>query len=120
MKRLLFLVLLLFPGIAPAKVLKLTVAGIRNERGNILVMIRTADSEEPRCALIPAAKGEVEMELDNLEAGSVDIQLFHDEDGDMQLKMGDRGPLEGYATGRCKLAGESTEKRVRLYYPETE
>lgn len=48
------------------------------------------------------------------------FQLFHDEDGDYKLKMGDRGPAEGYATRKCKLPAEHNTATLKLYYPATE
>lgn len=97
--------------------LHLTVTGIRSDKGNILVMARAEGREEPLYALVPAARGSVEVLLEGIDSGTVEIRLFHDEDGDNRLKMGQRGPEEGYATKRSKLGSDHNAVRLSLYYP---
>lgn len=121
MKRLLFTALLLPIALtAASKSLEIKVEGVRNDRGNVLVMIHTPASEEPFYARAEAREGSVTIPVEGIDADRAEISLFHDEDGDYQMKMGDRGPVEGYATKKCKLAGERTAVTVKLYYPVEE
>ena len=58
--------------------------------------------------------------LEGIEADAAELSLFHDEDGDYKMKMGERGPAEGYATRKCKLPAEHNTATLKLYYPATE
>ena len=64
--------------------------------------------------------GRMQVTLEGIEADAAELSLFHDEDGDYKLKMGDRGPAEGYATRKCKLPAEHNTATLKLYYPATE
>lgn len=105
---------------AQAKTLEITVDGIRNDRGNILVMAQAAGQEKPVYGMAAARKGAVTVTLAGIDAASVEVSLFHDEDGDYRMKTGDRGPLEGYATRTCKLPAEKNAAKALLYYPDSE
>ena len=90
-----------------AKTLEVTVSDIRNDKGNILGMAA-------------ARAGKVVVTLEGIEADAAELSLFHDEDGDYKMKMGERGPAEGYATRKCKLPAEHNTATLKLYYPATE
>ena len=78
-----------------AKTLEVTVSDIRNDKGNILVMAKVAGQEQPVYGMAAAKAGKVVVTLEGIEADAAELSLFHDEDGDYKLKMGDRGPAEG-------------------------
>lgn len=105
---------------ATAKTLEITVEDIRSDKGLILVMATVAGQQQPVYGKADAKKGSVVVTLEGLEADAAEVSLFHDEDGDFQMKMGDRGPLEGYAAKKCKLPAEKNAAKLRLYYPATE
>lgn len=105
---------------AQTKSLELTVADIRSDKGNILVMARIAGQEQPVYGMTQAKAGQVVVTLEGLDADVAEVSLFHDEDGDHQLKMGDRGPAEGYATKKCKLPEAHNTATLKLYYPSQE
>ena len=67
-----------------------------------------------------ARAGKVVVTLEGIEADAAELSLFHDEDGDYKMKMGERGPAEGYATRKCKLPAEHNTATLKLYYPATE
>ena len=90
---------------ASAKTLEVTVSDIRNDKGNILVMAKVAGQEQPAYGMAAAKAGKVIVTL---------------EGSDYKLKMGDRGPAEGYATRKCKLPAEHNTATLKLYYPATE
>lgn len=103
-----------------AKSLEITVTGVRNDKGNILVMAKIPGVEAPVYAMSPAAEGDVAVTLNGIDADAVEVSLFHDEDGDYRMKTGERGPEEGYAARKCKLPGQQSTARMQLYYPAQE
>lgn len=111
---------LAFGAAATAKTLEITVEDIRSDKGSILVMARIAGQEKPLYGKADARKGSVTVTLTDLDADSAEVSLFHDEDGDYQMKMGDRGPVEGYAAKKCKLPADTNAAKMRLYYPTAE
>ena len=102
------------------KTLEVTVSDIRNDSVNILVMAKVAGQEQPIYGMAAAKAGKVVVTLEGIEADAAELSLFHDEDGDYKLKMGDRGPAEGYSTRKCKLPAEHNTATLKLYYPATE
>ena len=98
-----------------AKTLEVTVSDIRNDKGNILVMAKVAGQEQPVYGMAAAKAGKVVVTLEGIETDAAELSLFHDE-----LKMGERGPAEGYATRKCKLPAEHNTATLKLYYPATE
>lgn len=105
---------------ATAKTLEIKVEDVRSDKGQILVMASVAGQEQPVYGKADAKKGSVVVTLTGLEAEAVEVSLFHDEDGDFKMKMGDRGPLEGYAAKKCKLPSDANAAKLRLYYPAAE
>lgn len=106
-----------------AKTLEITVEDIRSDKGQILVMATVTGQEQPVYGIYgkaEAKKGSVAVTLTGLGADAAEVSLFHDEDGDYQMKTGDRGPLEGYAARKCKLPAEKNTAKMRLYYPAAE
>ena len=103
-----------------AKTLEIKVEEIRSDQGSILVMARIAGQEQPVYGKADARKGSVTVTLTGLEADTAEVSLFHDEDGDYQMKMGDRGPVEGYTAKKCKLPAATNAAKMRLYYPTAE
>lgn len=105
---------------ASAKTLEVTVADIRNDKGTILVMAKVAGQEQPVYGMAAAKTGKVVVTLEGLDADVTEVSLFHDEDGDYKMKMGERGPVEGYAMKKCKLPEDRSSVTLKLYYPATE
>lgn len=117
MKTLLFIAVLVYSATASARTLEISVPNVRNDKGSVLVMASVAGQEQPVYAKAPARKGEVRIRLDLADAAAADVSIFHDEDGDYRMKQGDRGPVEGYAVRKCKLAAEENPVTMKLYYP---
>ena len=105
---------------ATAKTLEITVEDVRSDKGQILVMGAAAGQEQPIYGKADAKKGSVVVTLTGLEADTVEVSLFHDEDGDFKMKTGSRGPQEGYAARKCKLPADTNAAKLRLYYPAPE
>jgi len=106
--------------VVSAKTLVVTVSDVRNDKGNILVMAKIAGQEKPVFSMTPAKPGKVELTLENIDADAAEISFFHDEDGDYKMKMGERGPVEGYGSKKCKLKEEHNATTIKLYYPTEE
>ena len=105
---------------AAAKTLEITVTDIRSDKGSILVMAKVAGQKQPVCGMSPAKRGEVVVTLEGIDADAAEVSLFHDEDGDYKMKMGERGPAEGYAAKKCTLPAERNTVSIRLRYPAAE
>lgn len=105
---------------ATAKTLEITVEDIRSDKGLILVMAAATGQEQPVYGKADAKKGSVVVTLTSLEADTIEVSLFHDEDGDFKMKTGSRGPQEGYAARKCKLPADTNAAKLRLYYPAPE
>lgn len=105
---------------ATAKTLEITVEDVRSDKGQILVMAAAAGQEQPVYGKADAKKGSVVVTLTGLEADTVEVSLFHDEDGDFKMKTGSRGPQEGYAARKCKLPADTNAAKLRLCYPAPE
>lgn len=105
---------------ASARNLEITISDIRSDRGSILVMATAEGVDKPFYGRAEARIGSVVVILEGIDAAKAEVSLFHDENGDFKLEMGDRGPIEGYATCQCKLPEEQNSVTLKLYYPETE
>ena len=105
---------------AAAQTLEITVTDIRSDKGSILVMAKVAGQKQPVYGMSPAKRGEVVVTLEGIDADAAEVSLFHDEDGDYKMKMGERGPAEGYAAKKCTLPAERNTVTIRLRYPAAE
>lgn len=104
---------------AAARNLEITVADIRSDRGSILVMATVEGVEKPFYAMTAAKAGTVVVSLEGIDADKADVSLFHDENGNFKMDMGDRGPIEGYAARKCNLPETENAVTLKLYYPQT-
>lgn len=95
------------------------ITNVRSEKGRILVMAHVPGREDPVYAMTDAREGEVTLELKGINGNSAEISLFHDENGNFKMDMGERGPVEGYATKKWKFREGVPEVKVTLYYPDT-
>ncbi|MEW2918400.1 DUF2141 domain-containing protein [Ruegeria sp. ANG10] len=121
---------------AAADGLNVTVDGIRNAKGNIVILVfddaRAFDSLDVWSAVdyaqIPSRKGSVSHEFSNLNAGPYAVLLFHDENKDENLNMTATKLLEGLgSTGAPNPDDEPDFKaasvwpgdaRVRIHYDQ--
>ena len=118
MKTLLITLATLAAGLAAtAKTLEITVGDIRSDKGSVLVMATAAGQEKPVYGMAEAREDSVVVLLTGLETDVAEVSVIHDEDGDYKMKMGDRGPLEGYAAKKCELPAEKNAVKLRLHYP---
>lgn len=121
---------------AAADGLNVTVDGIRNAKGNVVILVfdsaRAFDSLDVWSAVdyarIPSRKGSVSHEFSDLNAGPYAVLLFHDENNDEDLNMTAAKLLEGLgSTGAPSPDDEPDFKaasvwpgdvRVRIHYDQ--
>lgn len=87
--------------------ISLTITNIRNDSGNIIVLVfddkiayKNYDYEKAAdYAEIPAQAGSMSVDFPSLNAGPYAIGVFHDEDKNQDLNVdGNGNPTEGYGT----------------------
>ena len=108
--------------------LNITVENVRNDSGNVVVMVfadrdafkaydvtKAADYIE-----IPSKQGSVSARFPDLNSGPDAVAAFHDEDQNQDLNMDGEQPIEGYATsGAVDAYDVSTFKKASLSNPYT-
>ena len=117
--------------------LKVTIQGVRNDKGSVVVMVFDDRSAYQAYDVtnaagyreLPAEVGQVSVEFPTLVSGPYVAAAFHDEDGNLDLTMSGEIPLEGYATSgaldayhmptftEALMAGG--EVKLQLYYVGT-
>jgi uncharacterized protein (DUF2141 family) len=91
--------------------LTVTVSGIRSARGTIRAQLVKADlasgtAKGAGASIVAAVEGSTSLSFANLTDGEYAVQMFHDEDGDGQMKTNLFGiPSEGYAFSNAARAG---------------
>ncbi|MEM9278957.1 MAG: DUF2141 domain-containing protein [Pseudomonadota bacterium] len=112
----------------------LKINGIRNSKGNVVVLIfdnkNAYDSYDYNNAVgyeaVRSKKGSLTVKFPYLTKGPLAITAFHDEDGNEDLNMNGEIPEEGYAISGAKDASDlptfknasvSSEKvAIRMFY----
>ena len=75
-----------------------SVGNIRNNNGNILVMLQADEKSKPVYGMAKAQKGEVNVMIKDVSGKEVTISVFHDENENWQMDTNERGmPNEGIA-----------------------
>lgn len=120
MKALFITLLTVIAATATAKSLEVTIPNVRSDKGKILVMVQSADSEKPVYAMTEAKVDSVSVRIEGLTATDASISIFHDEDDDYQMKMDDGRPQEDYARTSCPLNEKQDAIVLPLTYPVNE
>lgn len=90
-------------GPAFAEDVTVTIAGVKAKGGDVLVALQTeAEYLQPRGtygakAAAPAKDGTVTVTLHNVKPGAYSVSVLHDENSDMQMKMANGMPAEGWS-----------------------
>lgn len=80
-----------------ASALDVTIEGVRSDRGQLVVALFGAGDQQLERREIPARAGAMRVIFNNIAAGDYAVRVFHDEDGDGQMKKTGIGfPAEGY------------------------
>lgn len=91
---------------------------VRSGKGKILVMAHVPGRKDPVYAMADAREGDVTLVLKGINGDSAEISLFHDENGNFKMDVGQQGPVEGYVTKKWKFKEGVPEVKVTLYYPD--
>ncbi|MEM7469343.1 MAG: DUF2141 domain-containing protein [Pseudomonadota bacterium] len=105
--------------------LRVTVKGIRNANGKLLVLAfddadayATVDFERAAgYQEVFATPGSVEILFPALDDGPYAISILHDEDGDYDLRMEGDIPKEGYGTSNAKSKYDELSFKEALVSP---
>lgn len=105
MKRLVLPIALAAALTAPAfaEDVTVTIAGVKAKGGNVLVSLQTeAEFMQPRGTYgakvaAPAQDGTVTVTLHDVKPGTYSVSVLHDENSDMQMKMANGMPAEGWS-----------------------
>ena len=111
-----------FMGMSAQKV-RFEISGVRNNKGNILIMVRTQTNAAPVYSMSKANRGKVITEMDHIIKGDYELSVFHDENDNKQLDMGEQqAPIEGYARKKIHIMEQDsvTVVKMKLYYPVAE
>jgi len=79
-----------------------TVSGLRNENGYVMVALHNGETEFPgddafKVQSVEVKDGSVELVFEKIPAGEYAIAVMHDENGNEELDFNSYGmPLEGY------------------------
>ena len=101
------LLLLTAAASAPPPTVEVSVTGLRNAKGQLLVCLTTNPKAFPDCSKDPAARtavvaagASVRIEFGHVPAGRYAISLIHDENGNRKMDMAIMMPKEGYGFSR--------------------
>lgn len=94
--------------------LTLQLQDVRNDKGDILIMINDDQSKTPVFQMVKAKKGTMQIPLPAFKGKKVQINIMHDENGNKEMDKDANGmPLEGYAT--LTLPNEKAKNPYVLY-----
>lgn len=121
MKRIVFFIVGIAASLVIAVAQKVTVEvkGVRNDKGNVLVMAQTTPEAEPVYGFGKAAKGTVKVDLEKAPGEKFIISVFHDENENWKMDMDEKHmPAEGYARESYQLKQDTTAVyKLKLFYP---
>ena len=93
-----------------------SVGNIRNNNGNILVMLQADEKSKPVYGMAKAQKGEVNVMIKDVSGKEVTISVFHDENENWQMDTNEQGmPSEGFAREKYHLK-EGNRCKLKLCY----
>lgn len=115
----------LLPLCALADGVTLTVEGLRNDQGQVLVAVfdqaQAFDSlnfdKAVDFAAVPASKGQVVHQFPSLTAGLYAIFLFHDENSDQDLNFNGNTLLEGLGASGAPTPGDNPGFTAASFLP---
>lgn len=100
---------------AAAEPLKITITGLRSDKGRILWMIQ--DGKTQQHGMTEPANGESVIEIGGIRSDSVVVYAFHDENGNFRLDRRDDGrPAEGCCSPTIRREELARGTRIELRY----
>ena len=95
---------------AAAEPLKITITGLRSDKGRILWMIK--DGKTQQHGMVEPANGESVIEIGGICSDSVTLYAFHDENGNYRLGR----PAEGCCSPAIRREELTRGARIELRY----
>lgn len=118
--------LMLFSCATFAQNLEITISGIRNSKGKILVMIESDNLKTPSKYMSEITGKSCNFVLKNIQEGTYKISAFHDENGNYEIDKDEKGiPTEGFILKTIKInrtdlaSKKDTKIDTKLFYPTT-
>ncbi|HRN16550.1 MAG TPA: DUF2141 domain-containing protein, partial [Xylanibacter oryzae] len=96
--------LMLFSCATFAQNLEITISGIRNSKGKILLMIESDKLKTPNKYMSEITGKSCNFVLNNIQEGTYKISAFHDENGNYEIDKDEKGiPTEGFILKTIKI-----------------
>ena len=118
--------LMLFSCATFAQNLEITISGIRNSKGKILLMIESGNLKTPNKYISEITGKSCNFVLNNIQEGTYKISAFHDENGNYEIDKDEKGiPTEGFILKTIKInktdlvSKKDTKIDTKLFYPKT-
>ena len=118
--------LMLFSCATFAQNLEITISGIRNSKGKILLMIESGNLKTPNKYISEITGKSCNFVLKNIQEGTYKISAFHDENGNYEIDKDEKGiPTEGFILKTIKInrtdlaSKKDTKIDTKLFYPTT-
>jgi len=118
--------LMLFSCATFAQNLEITISGIRNSKGKILLMIESGNLKTPNKYISEITGKSCNFVLNNIQEGTYKISAFHDENGNYEIDKDEKGiPTEGFILKTIKInktdlaSKKDTKIGTKLFYPKT-
>lgn len=118
--------LMLLSCAAVAQNLEVTISGIRNNKGRILLMIQSENLKTPSKYMSEIVGGSCNFVLNNIQEGTYKISAFHDENGNHEIDKDEKGiPIEGFILKTIKInktdlvSKKDIKIDTKLFYPTT-
>lgn len=100
---------------AAAEPLKITIAGLRSDKGRILWMFQ--DGKAQQHGMTEPANGEAVIEIGGIRSDSIRLYAFHDENGNYRLdRRNDGRPAEGCCSPTIHREELARGARIELRY----
>ncbi|WP_337044262.1 DUF2141 domain-containing protein [Emticicia sp. 17c] len=97
MRKILFFVLISVTAMAQNPVLKITIKGFENNKGNLMLEVLTPQKKPVKRLVYPITNKQVLIEINDLNTGQYSVRVFHDENDNKKLDTGMFGiPKEGW------------------------
>ena len=118
--------LMLFSCATFAQNLEITISGIHNSKGKILLMIESDNLKTPNKYMSEITGKSCNFVLNNIQEGTYKISAFHDENGNYEIDKDEKGiPTEGFILKTIKInktdlvSKKDTKIDTKLFYPKT-
>lgn len=90
---------------------KLEISRVRNNKGMIYVMVKSAQGAPPiYLSVKPSSDGRAWIQMPSMKEGEWEVFILHDENDNKQMDYREGVPMEGYA--KMKIAIDNTDKQV--------